>query len=62
MVYSAFTLSKVKDDFNLATDTTHDLFAKTPASEPSELLATLLKRDLPLANAINTEKAKSELV
>jgi hypothetical protein len=62
MPYSSFTLSKVKSDFGIVTNETQDLFADTTPIHPSDLLALILKDQLPLAGAINTEKARSELV
>jgi len=62
MAYSNFTLSKVKADFGIVTSETQDLFAETQAIAPSELLTLTLKDQIPLASAINTEKARSELV
>lgn len=62
MAYSNFTLSKVKADFGIVTDETQDIFAETTPIHPSDLLSLILKDQLPLAGAINTEKARSELV
>ncbi len=62
MAYSSFTLSRVKADFGLITDETEDLFAHVPGCLPSQLLEATLREQLPLASAINTEKARSELV
>ncbi|MFH7243993.1 MAG: hypothetical protein ACHWZW_14220 [Spirulina sp.] len=62
MAYSNFSLSKVKSDFDLSTHESQDLFATTPPLQPSSLLVGVLKEQIPLASAINTEKAKSELV
>lgn len=62
MAYSNFTLSKVKTEFNLVTDETQDLFATVPLVQPSKLLTEILREQLPLASAINTEKARSELI
>ncbi|XHX78984.1 MAG: hypothetical protein RBJ76_03340 [Stenomitos frigidus ULC029] len=62
MAYSNFTLSKVKADFGIVTSETQDLFIETKAIAPSELLTLTLKDQLPLASAINTEKARSELL
>lgn len=62
MAYSNFTLSKVKSDFGIFTDETQDIFADTTPIPPSDLLSLILKDQLPLAGAINTEKARSELV
>jgi hypothetical protein len=62
MSYSNFTLSKVKAQFGLATEETQDLFVDVAPIQASELLTLVLKEQLPLASAINTEKARSELV
>ena len=62
MPYSSFTLGKVKSDFGIVTNETQDLFADTTPIHPSDLLALILKEQLPLAGAINTEKARSELI
>lgn len=62
MTYSNFTLSRVKADFGIVTDEAQDLFAEVEAIAPTELLTLSLKDQLPLARAINTEKARSELI
>lgn len=62
MAYSSFTLSKVKADFGIITHETQDLFVEIVPIQPSALLSLVLKDQLPLAGAINTEKARSELV
>lgn len=63
MAYSDFTtLSKVRTTFNLTIDETTRLFPDVSPIEPSDYLKTTLNEFLPLANAINTEKARSELI
>ena len=62
MAYSSFTLSKVKADFGVITNETEDLFATVEAISPGDLLTLILREQLPLAGAINTEKARSELI
>lgn len=62
MAYSNFTLSKVKADFGVGTDETQDLFKDIAPVSPSELLTLTLQDQIPLAGAINTEKARSELI
>ena len=62
MPYSDFTLSKVKSDFNLTIDETSSLFTTTQGVDPSDFLKQTLEEYLPLATAINTEKARSELL
>ena len=62
MAYNNFTLSKVKKDFELTTVETENLFKDVSSIEPSARLIELLEEYLPLARAISTEKAKSELL
>jgi hypothetical protein len=63
MAYSDFTtLSKVRTTFNLTIDETTRLFPDIAPIEPSDYLKTTLNEFVPLANAINTEKARSELI
>ncbi|MGB7444603.1 MAG: hypothetical protein WA919_26350 [Coleofasciculaceae cyanobacterium] len=63
MAYSDFTtLSKVRTAFNLTIDETTRLFTDISPIEPSDYLKTTLNEFVPLANAINTEKARSELI
>ncbi|NEO00904.1 MAG: hypothetical protein F6K50_37430 [Moorea sp. SIO3I7] len=63
MAYSDFTtIYKVQTAFNLLLDEGNTVFKDIAPIEPSDHLKTTLKENLPLANAINTEKARSELV
>jgi hypothetical protein len=62
MAYSDFTLAKVKDAFGLTLDETHNLFQGLPGVQPSTLLNQVLHENLPLATAINSEKARSEFL
>ncbi len=63
MAYSDFkTLSKVKTTFDLSIDETSHLFTEIEPMVPSDYLQKTLNEYLPLANAINTEKARSELI
>ena len=63
MAYSDFTtLNKVRTAFDLNIDETTRLFPDIVTIEPSDYLKTTLNELLPLANAINTEKARSELI
>ena len=62
MAYSEFTLKKVKLDFNIQTVEDQSLFSNTEELEISDYLAQTLKRNVSLALAINTEKARSELI
>ncbi|NES24132.1 MAG: hypothetical protein F6K41_35780 [Symploca sp. SIO3E6] len=62
MAYSNFTLSKVKTDLHLAVEENTPLFPEIQPIPPSDYLTFVLKEHLPLVTAINTEKARSELV
>lgn len=62
MAYSNFTLAKVKADFGLSFQENVDLFADVEPIAPSDYLTLILQEHLPLVTAINTEKARSELV
>jgi hypothetical protein len=59
MSYSDFTLEQVINQFNLDARTTH--FTIHPIT-PSPQLEVALKRYLPLATSISTEKARNELI
>jgi hypothetical protein len=62
MSYSDFDLKKAKSAFNLNIVETEDLFSQTERVEISPLLAEILQQNVPLALAIGTEKASSELI
>jgi NTP pyrophosphatase (non-canonical NTP hydrolase) len=63
MAYSDFTtLSKFKKAFNLRIDEESDLFVTVEPLQPSESLAATLAETVELALAINTEKARSEMI
>jgi len=62
MAYSDFTLANLKKMFNLHIDEQPDLFANLEAVEPSNSLATTLSETIELALAINTKKARSEMI
>jgi hypothetical protein len=63
MSYSEFTtLDKVQKIFNLSITEDQNLFADTKGVNVSDYLQQTLKEYLPLATAINTEKARSEFL
>ncbi len=62
MAYGDFDLGKVKRDFGLILQEDRNLFAGVRGVEASELLQMILPENLPLAIAINSEKAKSEFL
>jgi len=62
MAYSDFTLKRVKAEFNLEIIENRSIFSHIQGVEISDYLKETLKRNIPLALAINTEKARSELI
>jgi hypothetical protein len=62
MAYSDFTLKRVKTEFNLEIIESRSIFSHIQGVEISDYLKETLKRNIPLALAINTEKARSELI
>ena len=62
MAYSDFTLDTVQETFHLEVDDAVSIFADVEPMPPSELLRAVLERHVPLAIAIGTEKARSELI
>jgi len=62
MAYSDFNLSKLKKDFLISIDEEVDLFAKIESIEISDTLKNSLAETTELALAINTEKARSEMI
>jgi hypothetical protein len=62
MAYSDFNLAKAKNTLSLTLDETRNLFRNVPGVQPSDLLTRLLDENLPLATAINSEKARSEFL
>ncbi len=63
MAYSDFTtLAKVRESFNLTVEEPLNLFADIPEVLPSSYLQTTLNENVSLATAINTEKARAELI
>ena len=62
MAYSNFTLETAQKTFQLETVRSKGLFSKIEPVEPSTYLTTGLAKKAPLATAIGTEKARSELI
>ncbi|MDE0426110.1 hypothetical protein F4Y59_03215 [Candidatus Poribacteria bacterium] len=62
MAYSNFTLQAAQKTFQLEIVQSIGLFAKTELVEPSSELIKALAKKVPLAVAIGTEKAKSEMI
>lgn len=55
MAYSAFTLAKVKQAFELVVDESQSLFNGVAGVQPSQFFSLTLKEYLSLATAINKE-------
>ena len=62
MAYSNFTLGTALEAFDLEEVDAAGIFADIEPIAPSMLLTIVLERNVPLAFAIGTEKAKSELI
>ena len=62
MAYSNFTLEEVLRTFELEIVESIGIFAHIESVSPSAELATELEKKVPVAAAINTEKARSELI
>ena len=62
MAYSSFTLDSVKTEFQLEIAMPTNLFCDIAPVTPSAHLTTELERNVPVALAIGTEKARSEMI
>lgn len=62
MSYSDFTIQEAIRRFQLTLCEDIDLFSPVDDIQPSELLQDTLSENIPLALAIQTEKARSELI
>lgn len=62
MAYSDFSLQEVAQRFQLVIEEYDNLFAAIPEIVPGDFLHALLDENVPLALALSTEKARSELI
>ncbi len=62
MAYSKFTLIEALSRFSLSLEESRDLFNPVPTAQPGELLRATLEENIPLALALQTEKARSEFL
>lgn len=62
MSYGDFTIEEIKRRFGLRLEEDRDLFSSIPPVEISPLARETLAENVPLALAIATEKARSELI
>lgn len=62
MSYSNFSLKDVKHKLGISLLENENLFSHVEAVKISPILQDILSENIPLARAINTEKARSELI
>jgi hypothetical protein len=62
MSYSEFTLNDIHEKFGLLIEEQADMFSEVKQTEVSTLLRQILDENVPLALAIATEKARSEMI
>ncbi len=62
MAYSDYTLSEIKEKFQLIIEAETNLFPDVREEKISDFLSEILKENIPLALAIHTEKARSEMI
>ena len=62
MAYSDYTLSEIKEKFQLIIEAETNLFPDVREEKISVSLSEILKENIPLALAIHTEKARSEMI
>jgi hypothetical protein len=62
MAYSDFTLSELKEKFQLVTEEKTNIFHDIREVKISDYLSETLVENIPLALAIHTEKARSEMI
>ena len=62
MSYSDFDLRKIESCFQLKIIENQNLFFNCAKVKISDFLIKILERNVPLAQALNTEKARSELI
>ncbi|MEB3282041.1 MAG: hypothetical protein VKK42_24290 [Lyngbya sp.] len=62
MPYSQFTIEQIKDNFEISLVETVASFANIPEVEYSQFLQETLDYNIPLALAIASEKARSEMI
>jgi hypothetical protein len=62
MPYSDYTISEIKDKFELIIEQRINIFPNIKGEIISESLIGILEENIPLALAIHTEKARSEMI
>ncbi|KPA15832.1 hypothetical protein MHK_003971 [Candidatus Magnetomorum sp. HK-1] len=62
MSYSDYTISEIKDKFGIVIEQRVNIFPNIKEEKISESLSEILQENIPLALAIHTEKARSEMI
>jgi len=62
MAYRDFNLKRAKHELDITVLEQEAVFTQIPEHDISDILTAILKEHVPLARAINTEKARSELI
>ncbi len=62
MAYSDFTLSEIKEKFQMVIEEETNIFPDVGEEKISDFLNEILEENIPLALAIHTEKARSEMI
>lgn len=62
MAYSDYSLWEIKENFQLDIDSETNIFPNFGVEKISDFLNEILKENIPLSLAINTEKARSEMM
>ncbi len=62
MSYSDFTFRDIKEKFQISIEEDANLFPHVEEIQLSQLLSEILKENVPLAIAVHTEKARSEMI
>ncbi len=62
MAYRDFNLKRVKHALDINVFEQEGIFTQIPEQDVSDILKAILKENVPLTRAINTEKARSELI
>lgn len=62
MAYNKFTIQQIRKQFAMEICETPSLFPHITPVKPGDMLRQFLERQIPLAEAIGTEKAKSEFI
>jgi hypothetical protein len=62
MAYSDYTFSEIKEKFQLVIEEQTNIFPDVKEEKISDFLNEILEENIPLALAIHTEKARSEMI